>query len=94
MTASGVLRSVGDAQRSMHVTLGGAIVNVILDPIFIFVLGLGIHGAAIASVIARFAVMAIGLWGVIRVHDMLGRPRLRTSFPMRRSSAPSRCRQC
>ena len=87
MTASGVLRSVGDAQRSMHVTLGGAIVNVILDPIFIFVLGLGIHGAAIASVIARFAVMAIGLWGVIRVHDMLGRPRLRTFL----SDAPQLC---
>lgn len=78
MTSASVLRSVGDAQRAMHVTLGGAIVNVILDPIFIFVLGLGINGAAIASFIARIAVMSIGLWGVIRVHGLMGRPKLRT----------------
>ena len=30
----------------MYVTLGGAILNAILDPIFIFGFGLGIHGAA------------------------------------------------
>lgn len=75
MTSAGVLRSVGDARRAMQVTLVGAIVNVILDPIFIFALGLGINGAAIASVIARFAVMAVGLHGVIRVHGLMGRPR-------------------
>ncbi len=77
MTASAVLRSLGDAKRAMYVTLGGAILNAILDPIFIFVLGLGIEGAAIASAISRFAVMGIGLYGVVVVHDMLGRPSLR-----------------
>ena len=74
MTAGGVLRSVGDARRAMNVTLFGAIVNVILDPIFIFGFGWGLEGAAFASVIARFAIMGVGLYGVIRVHNLMGRP--------------------
>ena len=77
MTSAAVLRSVGDARRAMLVTLVGAIVNTALDPIFIFVLGLGIHGAAIASALSRLAVLGIGLYGVIRVHGLMGRPKLR-----------------
>jgi putative MATE family efflux protein len=75
MTSAGILRSVGDARRAMNVTLVGAVVNVALDPLLIFGLGWGLHGAAWASVISRFAVMAVGLYGVVRVHDLMGRPR-------------------
>lgn len=78
MTSAAVLRSVGDARRAMNVTLVIAIVNVILDPILIFGLDLGIRGAAIASTAARFAALLVGLYGVIKVHDLMGRPRLRT----------------
>lgn len=74
MASGAVLRSVGDAQRAMYVTLTGAVVNIILDPIFIFGFGLGIHGAALASVLARFAIMGIGLYGVIGVHDLMTKP--------------------
>ncbi len=77
MTSMAVLRSAGDARRAMNVTLTGAAVNVALDPLLIFGLGLGIHGAAIASVVARVAIVAIGLYGVMRVHKLMGRPRLR-----------------
>jgi putative MATE family efflux protein len=73
MTLSGVLRSVGDARRAMNVTLIGAIVNIVLDPLLIFGLGLGLEGAAMASVISRFAVMAVGLYGVVVVHKLMGR---------------------
>ena len=78
MTSSAVLRSVGDARRAMHVTLLGAVVNTILDAFLILHLGWGITGAAIASAIARVAVMAIGLHGVINVHNLMGRPKLAT----------------
>ncbi len=78
MTASAVLRSLGDARRAMNVTLYGAITNVILDPILIFGFDLGIEGAAMASAISRFTVLAVGLYGVMRVHDMMGRPKLRS----------------
>ena len=74
MTSGAALRSVGDPRRAMYVTLAGAVVNIILDPILIFGLGLGIHGAAIASVISRIAVMLIGLNGVIRIHDLMAPP--------------------
>lgn len=76
MTSSAVLRSVGDAQRSMQVTLYGAIANIILDAILILWLGLGIEGAAIASTLARVAILAVAYNGVVRVHDLVGRPRL------------------
>lgn len=84
MTATAILRSAGDPRRAMNVTLGGAIVNIALDPIFIFTLGLGIHGAAIASGLARIAIMAIGLYGVIRVHNLAAPARLR---PLRSDAA-------
>ncbi len=74
MSSSAVLRSAGDAQRSMFVTLTGAIVNVILDPIFIFALKQGLHGAAWASVLARVATLGIGLWSVGKVHGLLRWP--------------------
>ncbi len=55
MSSSGILRAHGDARRAMNATLGSGLVNAILDPILIFGLALGLEGAAIASVAARFA---------------------------------------
>ncbi len=78
MTSASVLRSVGDARRAMNVTLYGAVVNTVLDPIFIFGLDLGIQGAAWATVAARIAFMSVGLYGVVRVHRLISRPRLPT----------------
>jgi len=72
MAASALLRSVGDARRSMAVTLGAAAVTACLDPLFIFVLGMGLDGAALVSVISRSVLLGVGLHGVWRVHKMLG----------------------
>lgn len=47
------IRSEGNPKVAMITMLIGAIVNTILEPIFIFVLGLGVMGAAIATVIAQ-----------------------------------------
>lgn len=43
----------GHAKTAMLSVLIGAIVNIILDPIFIFAFGLGVRGAAIATVISQ-----------------------------------------
>lgn len=75
MTSAAVLRSAGDARRAMNITLYGAIINTILDPIFILLLGLGIDGAALATVCARIVFMAVGLHAVIRVHRLITWPR-------------------
>jgi Na+-driven multidrug efflux pump len=45
----------------MLIMAGGAIFNIILDPIFIFALGLGIKGAAIASTISIFAMALVSV---------------------------------
>lgn len=74
---SAVLRAVGDARRAMYVTLSGAIATACLDPIFIFGLHLGIEGAAIVSVLSRFALLYVGWHGAVRVHRLVERPRLR-----------------
>ncbi|GGK41204.1 MATE family efflux transporter [Salinarimonas ramus] len=74
MGASGVLRAVGDARRAMYVTLSGALVIAVLDPILIFGLDLGWHGAAIGTIVSRAIFLVVGLHGVWRVHGLLARP--------------------
>jgi putative MATE family efflux protein len=76
MAFSGVLRAVGDAQRAMYVTLSGAAVTVVLDPLLIFGVALGIDGAAIATVVSRVLFALVGFWGAVRVHDLVAWPRL------------------
>lgn len=47
-----VLRSEGDAKRSMYALIAGGILNIFLDPVLIYILGWGITGAAWATVIS------------------------------------------
>ncbi len=53
-----VLRSVGHPQLAMNATIIAVVGNSILDPLFIFALGLGIRGAAIATVLAQVISLA------------------------------------
>jgi len=71
ITASFALRGAGDPTRAMYITLIAAVVNGILDPVFIFVFGLGIQGAAISTVIAQATALAVGLHGMHRVHRLI-----------------------
>ncbi|NQZ93200.1 MAG: MATE family efflux transporter [Moritella sp.] len=71
MALGASLRAVGDGKLSMLSTIGGGIVNAILDPIFIFTLSMGIEGAAIASVLSRCAVFALAFYGVYSKHKLL-----------------------
>lgn len=63
-----ILRSHGDARRSMMVTVWGAVVLAICDPILIFGLDLGLTGAAIAGIISRLAMAGFGIWPILRHH--------------------------
>ena len=73
MGCSALLRSVGDARRSMTVTLWAAGLLACLDPLLIFVLHLGLLGAAIGTVLSRATGAGLGLLAVRR-HRVLGRP--------------------
>lgn len=58
---TGLIRASGYPTKAMLIMAGGAIFNIILDPIFIFALGLGIKGAAIASTISIFAMALVSV---------------------------------
>ena len=53
------MRSTGDPKKAMGLTIFTVILNAILDPIFIFVLDMGIAGAAWATVICQFVSLII-----------------------------------
>ncbi len=50
-TVSQLLRSEGSAKTVMTANLIGTVTNIVLDPVFIFLLGMGVSGAAIATLI-------------------------------------------
>ena len=58
---TGLIRASGYPTKSMLIMAGGAVLNIILDPIFIFALGMGIKGAAIASTISIFCMALVSV---------------------------------
>ena len=75
MALSGILRAVGDAKRSMYITLIGALVTAVLDPVLIFGFHLGVTGAAITTVVSRLVWMIVGIRGAVYVHKLVAWPR-------------------
>ena len=57
-----LMQSTGNSMLSMATQLTGALTNIVLDPIFIFVFDLGVAGAAYATVIGQIASMALGIF--------------------------------
>lgn len=70
------ISSQGYAKAGMLTVLIGAIINIILDPVFIFALGMGVQGAALATVLSQ-AVSAI--W-VMKFLLQKSRLRIRTQY--------------
>ena len=54
MTSNNIIRSEGNAKESMIIMVIGTGLNIILDPIFIFIFHMGIRGAALATIISQF----------------------------------------
>jgi putative MATE family efflux protein len=68
---SNMLRAEGSAKIAMVGMLSGAILNIILDPIFIFGFGLGIKGAALATTISQFVSTAFLVYQFTSGRSML-----------------------
>ena len=58
---NGLIRSSGHPKVAMGLTLFTVISNAILDPIFIFALGMGIRGAALATILCQLAALVYTL---------------------------------
>ncbi len=61
----------GFSKNGMLSVLIGAVTNILLDPVFIFVLDMGVAGAAIATVISQIASCAYVLWFLLSRHAVV-----------------------
>ncbi len=76
MIANGALRASGDARTPSRIMVAAAALNAVLDPLLIFGWGpvpaMGIRGAAIATVLARFVTMVVVFVVLLRTTNLLG----------------------
>jgi putative MATE family efflux protein len=71
------LRSIGKAGVSMKIIVITSVMNIILDPIFIFVFKMGIAGAAIATVISQTTLTVYVIYAFIKRKDFVINIKLR-----------------
>ena len=57
-----IIRSDGSPKFAMASTVSGAVINIILDPIFIYILKWGMMGAALATVIGQVVTAVLAIW--------------------------------
>jgi len=57
-----LMQATGNSMYSMATQLTGALMNIILDPIFIFVFDMGVAGAAVATILGQMGSMLLGLY--------------------------------
>jgi len=94
-----ILRSEGHATFSMVALTSGGVLNLVLDPIFIFVLKMGTGGAAIATVISQLVSFCIFLQfflrkkGIVQIKITSVSAKWKTYFDILTTGFPSLCRQ-
>ena len=81
MMSNNVIRAEGQAKMAMYIMLIPAVVNMILDPIFIIWLDMGISGAALATTIAYVSSAGYALWYFVSGRSEL-RPRFKVNMPI------------
>ena len=57
-----MLRSMGHPKVSMYATILAVVVNIILDPIFIFVMDMGVRGAALATILSQVLAVVLQMF--------------------------------
>ena len=62
-----IIRADGNPKFAMVSTLAGAVVNIILDPIFIFTFKWGMMGAAVATVIGQAVTAVLAIWYLLNM---------------------------
>lgn len=85
---NGLIRASGNPRLAMSLTLFTVVSNAILDPIFIFVFGLGIKGAAIATILCQLLATIYTLRYFTNQHNYLhfSRPAFQIDFRLARQS--------
>ncbi len=97
-TLNNILRFQGSAFYGMIGITSGAILNIVLDPIFIFTLNMGVSGAALATMLSQFVSFCLLLRGTARGGNIAVRvanfsPTWKAFREIVRGGLPSLCRQ-
>ena len=61
-TAAGIFQAVGDSRHPLYYLIVSSVVNVVLDLLFVAGFGMGVDGAALATVISQAASAVLGFW--------------------------------
>ena len=98
LVLNNLLRYQGSAFYGMVGMTCGAIMNILLDPLFIFALGMGVSGASLATLFSQMFGCAILLAGSTKKDNIRIRPKLfspsgKAYYEMLRGGLPSLCRQ-
>lgn len=98
LTLNNQLRLQGNARFGMVGIVSGAILNIVLDPLFIFTLDMGVSGASLATAVSQLFAWCMLLYGTfkpesvhIRIRDF--KPSLRVYYEIFRGGLPSLFRQ-
>jgi putative MATE family efflux protein len=86
LAATGVLRGLQDTRTPLVVAVGGNALNIVLNLVLVYPLGLGIAGSALGSVLAQVASAAVFVVVVVRAARRHGAP-LRPDLPGIRRAA-------
>ncbi|MBQ6520355.1 MAG: MATE family efflux transporter [Anaerolineaceae bacterium] len=62
-----IIRADGNPRFAMASTLSGAVVNIILDPVFIFMFKWGMMGAALATILGQLVTVALAVWYIVHM---------------------------
>ncbi len=65
-----IIRADGNPKFAMASTLAGALINIILDPVFIFVFRWGMMGAAVATVLGQIATALLAIWYIVHMRQI------------------------
>lgn len=71
LAMQGVFRGFKDTKTPLYATVAGDLTNIVLDPILIFVCGLGVSGAAIAHVLSQYLISLILLLRLMKQVNLL-----------------------
>ena len=98
LTLNNQLRLQGNARFGMVGIVSGAVLNIALDPLFIFTLNMGVSGASLATAISQLFAWCLLLYGTFRpesVHLNLRnfKPSLKVYYEIFRGGLPSLFRQ-
>jgi putative MATE family efflux protein len=98
LTLNNQLRLQGNAHFGMVGIVSGAILNIALDPLFIFTLDMGVSGASLATAISQLFAWCLLLYGTfkpesVHIHLRDFKPSLKVYYEIFRGGLPSLFRQ-